>query len=246
MQWWFNPKERQACTGPDFNEHQRQAILDVITVHEAPEGTEPRPARPVHEVALTCGTDQIQVVLALMVWQLLNYRASKMARLNDTRFTSHFLLVAHHACVRSRLFETLCGRVKVGDLGTRDFFTSDVVQLAPLLIPETRREEVLGFVRAHAGSGTRSLRQTQADGIVAITDGRVEALECLARLPSDAMVFDDETRSPYCTRNEDITTGLAWRRHLRSVASSRNGSGVQIVFTQSPPATGASGKVTKS
>lgn len=245
LQWWFNPKERQACADPGFNEHQRRAILEVITAHEAPEGTAPRPARPVHEIALTYGTDQIRVTLALMVWQLLNYRASKVARINDARFTGHFLLVAHHACVRSRLFETLCGRVKVGDFGARDFLTADVVQLAPLLVPETRREEVLGFVRAHAGSGSRSLRQSPADGIVAITDGRVEALECLARLPPDTMVFDDETRPPFCARNEDVFTGLAWRRHLRRVASSRNGSGVQVVFTENARATDAPEKATQ-
>lgn len=244
LRWWFNPKERQVRTRPVFNEEQRRAILEVITVHEAPESNAPRPARPVHEIALTCGTDQIQVTLALMVWQLLNYRASKMARTDDTRFTSHFLLVAHHACVRSRLFETLCGQVHADGFGARDFFTSDVVRLAPMLIPETRREEVLCFVRAHASSGTRSLRQTQADGIVAISDGRVEALECLARLPPDAMVFDDETRPPYSARDEDMATGLAWRRHLRRVASSRNGSGVQIVFTERARATGAPEKAT--
>lgn len=246
LRCWFNPRPRpkgaepdvddsQSPTGPDFDERQRRVLLETITAHEAAASSAPRPARPVHHVALTGGTGQIQVVLALLIWQLLNYRAAKMARVHDARFTSHFLLVAHHACVRSRLFEALCGKTLAGGYGTRDFFTSDVVRLAPLLIPDTRRDEVLGFLRSHAGSASRCLRQTQADGIVAITDGRVEALECLARLSPDAMVFDDETRPPHCARSENRVTGLAWRQHVRRVAALRNGCGVQVVFTEHAP-----------
>lgn len=233
LHWWFKPKESAPTSRFRFHERQRHAILNTISVHEALPRTAPRPARRVHPVRLTCGVDQIQVTLALLIWQLLNHVDAQAARVVDPRFTSHFLLVANLVCVRSRLFDVLCGKASMGGYGVRNFETSDLVRLAPMLIPEARREEVLRFVRDHTGSGTRCLRQAQGDGIIAITDGRVEALECLARLSPDAMVFDDETRPPFSARHEDEATSLSWRRHLRRVASSRHGCGVQVVFMNS-------------
>lgn len=239
LQWWFGPRERQRRTDPGFLERQRLAILNTIGAHEAPNAAAPRPAQRVHRVGLTCGTDQIRVTLALLIWQLLNQRDAKAARTDDGRFTSHFLLVAPHPCVRSRLFDALAGKASAGGYGERRFDNSDLVRLAPTLIPQDRREEVFDFMRRHTGTGTRALRQAQGDGVVAIADGRLEALECLARLSPDAMVFDDETRAPYCARGEGPLTGQTWRHHLRRVATSRNGCGVQVVFTADAPDTSA-------
>lgn len=239
LQWWFGPKERHRRSNPGFNERQRQAILNAIAIHETQNSASGRPAQPVLRLALTCGVDQLRVTLALLIWQLLNHHDARAAGVDDGRFTSHFLLVAPLACVRSRLFDALSGKAAAGGYGTRNFDTSDLVRFAPMFIPEGRREEVLRFMYSHTGTGTQSLRQARGDGIVAITDGRVEALECLARLSPDAMVFDDETRAPFCARNEDPATGLAWRQHLRRVAASRIGCGVQVVFTERAPSDGA-------
>lgn len=239
LQWWFGPRERHRRSNPGFNGRQRQAILEAIATHEARNSASRRPAQPVLRVALTCGKDQLRVTLALMIWQLLNHHDARAARVDDGRFTSHFLLVAPLACVRSRLSDALSGKAAAGGYGARNFDTSDLVRFAPMFIPDGRREEVLRFVHSHTGTGTQALRRARGDGIVAITDGRMEALECLARLSPDAMVFDDETRAPFCARNEDPATGLAWRQHLRRVAASRMGCGVQVVFTKSAPSDGA-------
>lgn len=239
LRWWFRPPG----AGAGFHESQRQTLLDTVTAHEALDGAAIQLARPAHRLALTDGEHKLQVMLALLVWQLLNHQAARAAGRQDPRFTDQFVLIAPDADTRARLFDAVCGPCVPGGTAVRDFGLADLVRLAPLLIPDERRAAVLGFVRAHAGGGPQHLRKTASESVIAITDDRLEALECLARLPH-AMVFDDETRPPYRDLLEDVAIGTDWRRHLRRFASTRNGHGAQVLFT--PPAPGGRHRYTVS
>ncbi|WP_332744134.1 hypothetical protein [Hydrogenophaga sp.] len=237
LQWWFDPPSTQARGGLGFHEEQRRAILATITAHEALEGDAPPHERPVHRVALTIGIDQTRVMLALLIWQLLNRTDALAAGHDDPRFTNRFLAVAHHARARDHLLGTFCGLPVPGGLGARDFGTSGLVRLAELLIPASRRDEVYGFVCAHVCSGAQFVHRPAHGGVIAITDGRLEALECLARLPR-VMVFDDETRPPLWAPSNSDVTSPAWRQHLRRIASARDELCAQVVFAQHRPGEG--------
>lgn len=236
LRWWFNEAPERATGGVAFPAPQRQAILDTITTHEARDAESIRRKRPVHHVALTALKDQIEVTLALLIWQLLNRDAARAAGIQDIRFTNHFVLVAREAGIRGHLLDVLCGPQAVDGSGERLFKHSGVARLAHWLIPEAHRHEVYGFFRHGASYGTRHLRTATPDTpLIAVTDGRLDALECLARLPH-AMVIDDETRPPFQGPEEASSTGLAWRGHLWHLASSRVGHGARVVFTSAASA----------
>ncbi len=236
LRWWFNPQGIVPRGGLCFNGRQRQAILDTVTAHEALDRAALEQQRPVHRLDLTLGQDQLQVLLALLVWQLLNSHRARDAGIDDPRFTRHFILVGHHAPIRERLFCALHG-ARSDATGARDFHTSDLVQLAAMLIPPRHRSEVFDFVRTHLRPTGQLPVHTEGVGVIVICDGRVDALENLARL-RHAMLFDDETRPPYWPRGEDGAQAMAWCRQLRRFATARRGHGVQVVFTERPAGPG--------
>ena len=233
LRCWFGNEAICLRGGQGFHAQQRRAILDTVIAHEAMNQHALWLQRPVHRLALTEGEHQIEVLLALLVWQLLNHHDTLAAGIEDVRFTHHFIVMAPHDHTRELLRKVFFGRHRPGGRGERDFHTSDLVRLSQLLIPIARQEEVHAFVRASVCSGARFTRPAEGHGVIAIADGRLEALECLARLPQ-AMVFDDETRPPYLAHCEEDRHGLAWRNHVRRFASARRGFGVQVVFTQPP------------
>lgn len=235
LQWWFRP--HTDAPGAGLQESQRQLLLQAISAHEAPGSVPSQPTRPAHRLALTDSEPKLQALLALLVWQLLNHLDARTAGRHDPRFTDQFVLVAPDTSARDRLLDALCGTRMPGLRGGRDFEKADLFRLAPVLIPTARQAEVFCFVRAHTGDDYEHQRKTAHESVIAITDDRLEALECMARLPN-AMLFDDETRPPYRDDREDLAIGTAWRRQLRRFASTRNGHGAQVVFTHPTPGDG--------
>lgn len=233
LQWWFGPRWPRVRSGMGFHEEQRQAILRTIATHEALDVDAPPEERPVHRVALPPGIDPMRVLLALLLWQLLNHHDALAAGVDDTRFTNQFIAVAHHADARDRLFGAFCGEPVPGGHGARDFGSSGLVRLAEMLIPVNRRDEVYGFVCAHVCSGAQFVQRPMGDGVIAIADGRLEVMECLARLPR-VMVFDDETRAPFAANHPGGVTSLVWRQQLRRIASTRDEPCAQVVFSREP------------
>lgn len=228
LRWWFGHPQVRARAGLNFLPAQRWAILKTIAAHEAP-GTRPADAPLLHRVKLPAGAGRIQVLLALLVWQLLNHTDALAAHVDDPRFTRHFMAVAPTPLARDRLLGAFCGQPLPGGHGARDFGTADLVRLAGLLIPAARRAEVFGFACGSVCSGADMDRMAPTDGVVAITDGRLEALEWLARLP-DLMVFDADEQRHHGPARVDGVTRAAWRQHLRRIAAARDGRCVHVVF----------------
>jgi hypothetical protein len=194
MRWWFDREGFGANSSLRFQEAQRRSILRTISAHESLDAEVPwiRRGGGVRRVALAGDTDQVAVLLALLVWQVLNRNDARAAGLHDPRFTHRFVAVVPDLIARGRLYNALCGLPRPGAPGHRDFDTADIVRRSDLLLPAHRRDEVLDFVRAHVCSGMRAVHKPLGDGVIAITGDRAEALECVARLP-EAMVFEDET-----------------------------------------------------
>ena len=234
LRWWFGPRWPGKRPGTGFHEEQRQMILRTIAAHEGLDGDGPPQDGPVHRVALPPGIDTVRVLLALLLWQLLNHNDALAAGRDDARFTNQFIAVAHHAAARERLFGAFCGEPVPGGHGARDFGTASLVRLAELLIPAHRRDEVYGFACANVCSGAQVAHQPISDGVIAISDGRLEVLECLARLPR-VVVFDDETRPPHGACSARDVTHPVWRRHLRRIASTRAEPCTQVVFSLHTP-----------
>lgn len=228
LRWWFGHEQARSRAGLNFHEAQRRAILHTIASHELPGKAPPHePLR--HRVRLPAGVGRIRVLLALLVWQLLNHRDTLASGSDDPRFTRHFMAVAPHPPARDRLLSAFRGQPLPGAPGAYDFGTADLVRLAELLVPAARRDEVFGFACGSVFSGADVERMAPADGVMAITDGRLEALEWLARLP-DLMVFDDELPP---TRVDDVSRA-AWRKHLQRIAAVGPGRCVQVVFSDAP------------
>jgi hypothetical protein len=233
LRWWFGEEASCLRGGHGFHDRQRRLTEQTIAAHEAMDGESLRLQQPLHRLALTQEAQQIEVMLALLVWQLLNRNDARAAGIEDPRFTRHFILMAPHHPRRERLQQVFRGLNPTGGHGPRDFATSDLARLTPWLIPTARRQEVHAFVRANVCEGAPSRSQVERGGVIALTDGRVEALECLARLPH-AMLFDDETRPPHLAHLQQDPHELGWRHHVRRFALSRRGFGVQVVFSEPP------------
>lgn len=233
LNWWFGQEAICLRGGHGFHERQRRLIEETIAAHEAMNQESLRLEQPLHRLTLTQEDHQIEVLLALLVWQLLNRNDVRAAGIEDVRFTQHFIVMAPHDHNRERLHKVFFGLNRPGGRGQRDFETSDLARLTPRLIPTARQQEVHDFVRASVCNGAPLRSQLDKGGVIALTDGRMEALECLARMPH-AMVFDDETRPPHLVHSEEDRHGMAWRHHVRRFASSRRGFGVQVVFSEPP------------
>jgi type III restriction enzyme len=231
LRWWFGHEQVRSRAGLNFHEARRRAILHTIVAHELPGEAPPR-APLLHRVRLPAGVGRIRVLLALLVWQLLNHSDALASGIDDPRFTQHFMAVVPRPVARDRLLSAFRGQPLPGARGARDFGTADLVRLAELLLPTARRDEVFGFACGSVCSGADVERMAPADGVVAITDGRLEALEWLARLP-DLMVFDDEMPFSGPTRVDGVRRA-AWRDHLQRIAAAAPGRCVQVVFSDAP------------
>lgn len=183
---WFDPKQAGW-----LYEAQRQTIQQAICAREQLVASVPRSRWTQHRVVLPIGASQIPMLMALLVWQLLNRNDAHAAGMDDPRFTSRFVVLAPDLITRGGLYNALCGRPRAGG---RDFDTADIVRHADRLIPAERRDEVLSLVRSSVCSGAQVSRTAVGDSVIAIAGDRWEALECIARLPN-AMLFEEGPRT---------------------------------------------------
>lgn len=223
LQWWFGRSGAAASGHRGFSAAQQEVLLRTIVAHELP--PENSNGRWQHEVALGGASERLLVLLALLIWQLLNRHDALAANHADTRFTRYFLLVAPCVAARARLYSGLCGTR--GPAGARDFVNSELVRHAELLVPDARRDEVLRFAYCCVYGGAQRLDTSRPGGVIAITGDRIEALEYLARLPH-TMLLDDQSGPSGVRGGQD---NAIWSRHLGRVAAARGLHPMQVVFS---------------
>ena len=174
----------------NFHEGQRQAILNIIYLHEvmgencvmdAYQGiipelmdradlaqlAKPKYQMPKYAVKMATGTGKTWVMHALLIWQMLNARHEDV---ESGRFTQKFLIVAPGLIVYDRLQDAFCGRKK-RDEEYRDPQTNDYYMNQEVFIPERYRDEVFSFIQNNVVTKEDGIgRKTTGEGLIALTN----------------------------------------------------------------------------
>lgn len=178
----------------NFHEGQRQAILNVIYLHEVlkinnvtdiygsiiPELlhvtdlgllSKPKYGFPKYAFKMATGTGKTWVMHALLLWQLLNARHAENLGDSEGRYTQRFLVVAPGLVVYDRLLDAFKGRLKAGGGTERDPLTNDFHKFESLFIPPAYREEVFGFLQNNVVSKEDGIgRKVTGEGLIALTN----------------------------------------------------------------------------
>lgn len=186
LRYWFFPT---FCDIREINFHegQKQAILNIIYLHEVLEINnvkdlyfatdeellqkmdleelgEYKYQHPMYAVKMATGTGKTWVMHALLIWQYLN----ATDRFNEKNFSKNFLLVAPGLIVYNRLLDAFLG--KENENGIRDFDKSDFKKFQELFIPEAYRNKIFGFLQSSVAKKEEISSKVTGDGLIAITN----------------------------------------------------------------------------
>ena len=189
LKWWFS-EEQCSIRKRNFHEGQRQAILNIIYLHEVAKINtvtdtydfvgddliaqadlatlaKAKYQIPKYAVKMATGTGKTWVMHAMLLWQMLNARHEDEP---SGRFTKNFLIVAPGLIVYDRLLDAFCGRIKRGE-EYRDFDTNDFVLNQDVFIPVHLRQEVFSFIQNNVGTKEEGIgRKATGDGMIALTN----------------------------------------------------------------------------
>ena len=189
LKFWFS-EEYCSLRNCNFHAGQRQAILNIIYLHEVigvknvtefyqqltPDlmpvvdlGTlsQQKYQMPKYAVKMATGTGKTWVMHALLIWQVLNARHEDE---KSGRFTKNFLIVAPGLIVYDRLLDAFCGRMK-RDREERDFETNDFNMNQEVFIPVHYRQEVFSFIQNNVVTKEEGIgRKTTGEGLIALTN----------------------------------------------------------------------------
>lgn len=178
----------------NFHEGQRQAILNIVYLHEVLKTnnimeiyervvpqlmplvdlsllSRPKYAFPKYAVKMATGTGKTWVMHALLLWQMLNARHAESITDEAVRYTQRFLIVAPGLVVYDRLQDAFKGRLKEGKSTERDPMTNDFHKFEDLFIPPAYREEVFGFLQNNVVNKEDGIgRKVTGEGLIALTN----------------------------------------------------------------------------
>lgn len=185
--WFCEPHTHRFA---NFHEGQKQAILNIIYLHEilhvkrvfdmyeqcAPhlltppkfdisQLSRPKYALPKYALKMATGTGKTWVMNALVIWQYLNAKAEEE---KSGRFTTYFLLVAPGLIVYERLLDSYLGKENANK--ERTFETSDICKNKELFLPEHYRDSVFGFLQSCVVKKEEIGRKVTGGGMVAISN----------------------------------------------------------------------------
>ena len=189
LKWWFS-EEQCSIRKRNFHEGQRQAILNIIYLHEVAKINtvtdtyefvgddliaqadlatlaKAKYQIPKYAVKMATGTGKTWVMHAMLLWQMLNARHEYEP---SGRFTKNFLIVAPGLIVYDRLLDAFCGRIKRGT-EYRDFDTNDFTLNQDVFIPTHLRQEVFSFIQNNVVTKEEGIgKKTTGDGMIALTN----------------------------------------------------------------------------
>lgn len=189
LKWWFS-EEQCSIRKRNFHEGQRQAILNIIYLHEVAKIntvtdtyefvgddliaqadlaalSKAKYQIPKYAVKMATGTGKTWVMHAMLLWQMLNARHEDEP---SGRFTKNFLIVAPGLIVYDRLLDAFCGRIKRGT-EYRDFDTNDFTLNQDVFIPTHLRQEVFSFIQNNVVTKEEGIgRKATGDGMIALTN----------------------------------------------------------------------------
>lgn len=236
LKFWFGDDFCSLRTR-NFHEGQRQAILNIIYLHEvigektvtdaystiAPDLMESvdlaqlakaKYQFPKYCVKMATGTGKTWVMHALIIWQVLNAKASPSALLPEEgemqaptpfRFTKNFLLVAPGLIVYDRLLDAFLGRRSsvspiptgegLGQEAPRDPQTSDFVLNQEVFLPPQYRHEFFSFLQSNVVTKEDGIgKKVTGDGLIAITNWHLFENQSLS--PDSSPVGSGESVTP--------------------------------------------------
>lgn len=188
LRFWFDPGYCETRT-KNFHSGQRQAILNIIYLHEVvgvkrvldayenvasdllpladlTQLSNDKYNFPKYAIKMATGTGKTWVMHALIIWQLLNARHEAV---RSGRFTQQFLIVAPGLIVYERLLDAFCGR-QTGAESLRSIETNDYALNGELFLPPQYREEVISFVQANTVAKEDIGRKVTGEGLIALTN----------------------------------------------------------------------------
>ena len=186
LRFWFSPSFSD-IRDINFHEGQKQAILNIIYLHEIlgvssvkdlylnvyPELLkdmdldnieQEKYNHPMYAVKMATGTGKTWVMHALLLWQYLNSYKNP----DDKRFSKNFLIVAPGIIVYNRLLDAFLGKEDVDNV--RDFNTSDFMRFKELFIPDAYRDLIFSFLQTSVACKDEISSKVCGDGLVAITN----------------------------------------------------------------------------
>lgn len=189
LKFWFTEPFTNRLL--NFHEGQRQAILNIIYLHEvvkarhprdayervdapllgeafgalAAELAKPKYAYPKYLVKMATGTGKTWVMHALLIWQYLNAKHERGEP--SGRWTKNFLFVAPGLIVYERLLDAFCGR-RTDTEGARDFATSDIKSAESLFVPPEYRDAVFSFLQNGIVRKEDFGRKVTGEGLLAV------------------------------------------------------------------------------
>lgn len=193
LRYWFSDPftgERNV----NFHEGQKQAILNIIYLHEVLKIgnvtdiyrqiiphllpvtdldllSKPKYAFPKYAVKMATGTGKTWVMHALLLWQLLNVRHNEGMDGIVGRYTQKFLIVAPGLVVYDRLLDAFKGRLIAGGGSERDPLTNDFHKFERLFLPPAYREEIYSFLQNNVVSKEDGIgRKVTGSGLIALTN----------------------------------------------------------------------------
>ena len=187
LTYWFDERYIEN-RDLNFHEGQKQAILNVIYLHEilktknifevyeqiAPdlliesanglsEISKTKYSHPKYAVKMATGTGKTWVLSAILIWQYLN------AKHEQGSYSKNFLIVAPGLIVYERLLDAFLGKEREDGEG-RDFESSDIYSSKDLFLPESYREEVFGFFKSCVVKKEEIGSKVTGDGLIAVTN----------------------------------------------------------------------------
>ena len=197
LKFWFS-EEYCSLRNRNFHAGQRQAILNIVYLHEVmgvrnvleyyeqltPDLmplvdlgalSQKKYQMPKYAVKMATGTGKTWVMHALLLWQMLNARREASPNPSQGgemrfRFTKNFLIVAPGLIVYDRLLDAFCGRMERGK-EERNIETNDFYLNQEVFIPVHYRQEVFSFIQNNVVTKEEGIgRKTTGDGLIALTN----------------------------------------------------------------------------
>jgi len=187
LKFWFD-ESYSVYRDLNFHKGQKQAILNVIYLHEILDVknvidmyekvdedllleldlevlSKQKYDFAKYAFKMATGTGKTWVMNALFLWQYLN---AKNETTKSGKFSKNFLLVAPGIIVYDRLLDSYLGKERVD--GSRDINTSDILKNSKLFLPQNYRQTIKAFLSSSVVKKDEIGKKITSDGMVAITN----------------------------------------------------------------------------
>lgn len=223
LNYWFAEEDKEN-RNINFHLGQKQAILNIIYIHEVLETEniydtykivdkklynnliktntdKDKFLHPKYAMKMATGTGKTWVMHALLIWQYINavYETTQTGR-----FSKNFLIVAPGLIVYDRLLDAYVG--KLNKEGTRELENSDIAKFRELFLPDEYRELFLDFLQTSVIYKDDIGKQQNDSGVIALTNWHLFLDKESERQEEDNIIDDLLPITPGVTAGHSLDT----------------------------------------